>query len=115
MLRARPEIAGTAVEELLRFDAPLQWLSRVTTCDVLLHGRTIPQGSRVLLIWAAANRDERRWSSPDELILLRDRLRNIAFGEGIHHCLGAPLARLEARIVLEELMPPVAEYELDGG
>jgi cytochrome P450 len=68
----------------------------------------------VLLIWASANRDERRWPDPDELILTRERLRNIAFGEGIHHCLGAPLARLEARVVLEELMPLVVDYELDG-
>ena len=68
----------------------------------------------MLLIWASANRDERRWPSPDELNLTRERLRNIAFGEGIHHCLGAPLARLEARVVLEELMPQIAEYELAG-
>ncbi|HTX11538.1 MAG TPA: cytochrome P450 [Solirubrobacteraceae bacterium] len=114
LLRSSPEIAPAAVEELLRFDAPLQWLTRVAACDVDVCGRTIPAGSRVLLIWASANRDERRWPSPDELILTRERLRQIAFGEGIHHCLGAPLARLEARIVLEELMPQIAEYEPAG-
>jgi cytochrome P450 len=114
LLRRSPGIAPAAVEELLRFDAPLQWLTRLAACDVELHRETIPRGSRVLLIWASANRDERRWPSPDELILTRERLRNIAFGEGIHHCLGAPLARLEARIVLEELMPQIAEYELAG-
>jgi hypothetical protein len=114
LLRRSPEVAPTAVEELLRFDAPLQWLTRVAVCDVELHERTIPAGSRVLLVWASANRDERRWPQADELILTRDRLRNIAFGEGIHHCLGAPLARLEARVVLEELMPQIADYELAG-
>ena len=114
LLRESPQIATAAVEELLRFDAPLQWLTRVAACDVEVGGRTIPSGSRVLLVWASANRDERRWTDPDELILTRERLRNIAFGEGIHHCLGAPLARLEARVVLEELMPVVADYELDG-
>jgi cytochrome P450 len=114
LLRARPEIAAEAVEELLRFDAPLQWLTRVTACDVDVSGRTIPHHSRVLLIWGSANRDERRWPSPDELILTRERRRHIAFGEGIHHCLGAPVARLEARIVLEELMPQIADYEPAG-
>jgi cytochrome P450 len=114
LLRRSPEVAPVAVEELLRFDAPLQWLTRVTVCDVGVCGETIPQGGRVLLVWASANRDERRWPSPDELILTRDRLRNIAFGEGIHHCLGAPLARLEARVVLEELMPQIVDYELTG-
>ena len=114
LLRASPELAPAAVEELLRFDAPLQWLTRIAACDVSVRERTIPEGSRVLLIWASANRDERRWPSPDELILSRERLRNIAFGEGIHHCLGAPLARLEARVVLEELMPAIVDYELDG-
>jgi cytochrome P450 len=114
LLRSSSELASVAVEELLRFDAPLQWLTRVAACDVELHGRTIPAGSRVLLIWASANRDERRWPVPDELILTRERLRHIAFGEGIHHCLGAPLARLEARVVLEELMPQIVDYEPAG-
>jgi cytochrome P450 len=114
LLRHSPVLAPAAVEELLRFDAPLQWLTRVVACDVELHERTIPAGSRVLLVWASANRDERRWPQADELILTRDRLRNIAFGEGIHHCLGAPLARLEARVVLEELMPQIVDYELAG-
>jgi cytochrome P450 len=79
-----------------------------------VHGRTIPQTSRVLLVWASANRDERRWPAADELIITREPKRHIAFGEGIHHCLGAPLARLEARIVLEELIPSMIDYELAG-
>jgi hypothetical protein len=68
LLRRTPEIAPAAVEELLRFDAPLQWLTRVAACDVELHERTIPAGSRVALIWASANRDERRWPDAEELM-----------------------------------------------
>jgi cytochrome P450 len=64
----------------------------------------------VLLIWASANRDERRWPDPDELILTRERLRNIAFVEGIHHCLGAPLARLEAPIAVSLFLQMYPDY-----
>jgi cytochrome P450 len=111
-LRAAPETIPTAVEELLRFDAPIQWLTRVTTQDVELHETAIPAGARVLLLWGSANRDERRWEHPDELDLTRAPKRHISFGEGIHHCLGAPLARLEAKVLLEELLPQIAAYEI---
>jgi cytochrome P450 len=114
LIRRSPELSPAAVEELLRFDAPLQWLTRVTTREVEMHGVTIPAGARVMLLWASANRDERRWPEPDTLVLTREHKRHISFGEGIHHCLGAPLARLEARIVLEELMPAVSGYEPSG-
>ena len=114
LIRRSPDLIPAAVEELLRFDAPLQWLTRVTSNDAQLHDVTIPAGSRVMLLWASANRDERRWLEPDKLMLARERKRHISFGEGIHHCLGAPLARMEARIVLEELMPSVSAYEPTG-
>ncbi len=113
-IRRSPALIPAAVEELLRFDAPLQWLTRVTTWDVKMRGTTIPAGSRVMLIWGSANRDERRWTEPDKLVLAREPKRHISFGEGIHHCLGAPLARIEVRIVLEELMPLVSEYHPIG-
>ncbi len=113
-IRRSPELIPAAVEELLRFDAPLQWLTRVTSREVEMHEVTIPTGSRVMLLWASANRDERRWPEPDKLMLEREPKRHISFGEGIHHCLGAPLARMEARIVLEELMPSVSAYEPIG-
>jgi cytochrome P450 len=113
-LRAEPELIPGAVEELLRFEAPIQWLSRLTTRDVELHGTTIPAGARVVLLWASANRDERRWDRPDELDVTREHKRHISFGEGIHHCLGAPLARLEATVLLEELLPRMAGYEISG-
>jgi cytochrome P450 len=114
LIRRSPHTIPAAVEELLRFDAPLQWLTRVATRDVELHDVLIPAGGRVVLLWASANRDERRWEVADELVLTREPQRHISFGEGIHHCLGAPLARLEARILLEELMPLISDYEIVG-
>ena len=65
-------------------------------------------------MWGSANRDERRWQQPDELDVRRERQRHVAFGEGIHHCLGAPLARMEARIVLEQVLPIMAHYQPTG-
>jgi cytochrome P450 len=103
-----------AIEELLRFDAPIQALARTATRDVALHDAVIPEGARVALIWASANRDERRWVEPDELDITRAPQRHVAFGDGIHHCLGAPLARLEARIVFEELFKRIPEYAVSG-
>jgi cytochrome P450 len=114
MLRREPGRFPAAIEELLRFDAPIQTLVRTTTRDVNVNGSTIPAGSRVNLIWASANRDERRWSDPDRLDITRDPQRHVAFGEGIHHCLGAPLARLEGRIALEELFKRIPEYAVSG-
>jgi cytochrome P450 len=114
MLRREPGRLPVAIEELLRYDAPIQTLVRTTTRDVQVNGSTIPAASRVNLIWASANRDERRWADPDRLDITRDPQRHVAFGEGIHHCLGAPLARLEGRIALEELFKRIPEYAVSG-
>lgn len=103
-----------AIEELLRFESPVQHQVRTATADTELHGVTIPAGARVVLLWGAANRDEGRWERPDELDLTRETRRNLAFGEGIHHCLGAPLARLQGRVVLEELLRMMPNYRLAG-
>jgi len=113
-LGADPARIPTAVEELLRFLAPVQSGARVTTAEVELHGTVILRGERVLLLWASANRDERRYPDPDALDLGRTPLRNVAFGEGIHFCLGAPLARLESRIAFEALFTRIPEYEIVG-
>lgn len=102
------------VEELLRYDAPIQSLRRVMLEPATLHGQEIPAGASLLLIWGAANRDPRRWPNPDELDFTREARRHLAFGEGIHHCLGAPLARLEAAIVFEELFTTMPRYEVAG-
>lgn len=107
-------IPSAAIEEFLRFESPVQWLGRVTTREVELHSVTIPAGERVLLLFAAANRDARRFEDPERFDLCRAPDRNLAFGEGIHHCLGAPLARLEARVGLETLLKRIPEYRVNG-
>lgn len=114
LLATEPQRIPAAVEEFLRVDAPIQWLVRWTTRAIALHDQVIPAGERVLLLWGSANRDERRWSNPEQVDLTREPQRHLAFGEGIHHCLGAPLARLEAQIALEELLARFPAFELNG-
>jgi cytochrome P450 len=114
LLRRSPDLIPAGVEELLRFDAPFQWFTRVTTRDVDLHGGCIPAGSRVVLIWASANRDERVWDEPDRLVVTRKPHRHLTFSGGVHQCLGAPIARMEVRVLLEELLPLLAGYEILG-
>ena len=114
LLAAEPDRATAAVEELLRYESPVQYQVRTATADTELHGVTIAAGDRVALLWGAANRDERRWERADELDLTREPKRNLAFGEGIHHCLGAPLARLQGRIVLRETLATLPHSRLDG-
>jgi ferredoxin-NADP reductase len=98
----------------MRLITPLQLTARTTSREVTLHGVTIPKGGRVVLVPGAANRDERQFPDPDRFDVTRPRGRHLGFGEGVHGCLGAPLARLEARIALEEALPVLGEYELAG-
>jgi len=114
LLAAEPQRSAAAVEELLRFESPVQYQVRTAVAETELHGVAIPAGSAVALLWGAANRDERRWERPDELDLARQPRRHLAFGEGIHHCLGAPLARLQGRVVLEETMRAMPAYRVAG-
>ena len=102
------------VEETLRYDTSSQMLLRVTTGEVELHGTTLPDGSRVLLLIGSANRDPEVFGDPDRYDLGRDTSKLISFGGGRHFCLGAPLARLEGRVVLEELVARVVDYEVDA-
>ena len=104
LLVEEPGRLPAAIEEVLRFESPAQQHTRLAVSDIELHGQTIPAGERVVLLWAAANRDEERWPDADEFVIDRAPKRNLAFGEGIHHCLGAPLARLEARVLLKYLL-----------
>lgn len=106
-----------AVEELLRYEAPSQYQVRTATRDVTYHGTTIPAGSAVLLVTGSATRDERMFVEPDRLDIDRDRKMgfNLAFGYGIHSCLGAALARMESRIALDALLDLLPEYEVDRG
>jgi cytochrome P450 len=105
VLREHPELAGRAVEELLRYDPPVQFLSRYALRDARVAGITIPAGSFVLLMVGAANRDESVFTDPNRFEVRRDTRRHLAFGHGIHFCLGAPLARLEAAVALRQLLP----------
>jgi cytochrome P450 len=105
-----------AVEEILRFEAPVQVTKRVTTREVEVRGTEIPAGAEVFSVLASANRDPRRWTRAAVFDARREHRRQIAFGDGIHHCLGAPLARLELRVVLEEVLTHYPEYAIgDAG
>jgi cytochrome P450 len=113
-LVADPSRIPAAVEEALRFDAPLQVAGRTTTRDVELHGVMIPAGKRVFLVYGSANRDERQYDSPERFDVFRKQQRHMSFSEGLHGCLGAPLARLEARIALEVALPRLGDYTISG-
>ncbi len=109
-----PELVGAAVEELLRLTSPVQGLARTTTCDVELHGVGIPAGRKVLLLYAAANRDPRRYGpEADELDVHRNPQQLLTFSQGSHFCLGANAARLQARVALEELLRMMPSYAVD--
>jgi cytochrome P450 len=102
------------VEETLRYDTSSQMLARVTRTPVELHGQVLPPGERVLLLVGAANRDPRAFDEPDRYDLDRDTSSIVSFGFGRHFCLGASLARLETRVVLEELVRRVRTYDIDA-
>ncbi len=103
------------VEETLRYDGSTQALARTVTGDVELHGQTMRDGDRVVLLVGSANRDERVFPEPDRYDLMRDTTGMLSFGQGTHFCLGAALARLEARVALEELQRRFPGYAVDDG
>jgi cytochrome P450 len=110
-----PRLLATAVEEILRFDPPSQLQGRTTTRDVTLHGVTIPEGSKTMLLTAAATRDERKFDNPDLFDVSRQGApESIYFGFGIHRCLGIHLARLELKIVFEELFKRFPNFQVDS-
>jgi len=111
-LRRDPGAIPAAIEEFLRFDSPVQALGRRTTRPVELHGVTVPAGAQVALVFGSANRDPREFEEPDRFDISRRSDRHLAFGHGIHYCLGASLARLEARVAFEELLARAPDWRL---
>jgi cytochrome P450 len=105
-LRREPSLVKPAVEELLRYTSPVELVTeRYARQDTEIGGRRIPRGGLVLAVLGSANRDERHFEDPDALDLARDPNRHLAFGRGgVHHCLGAPLARMEGQIALNALL-----------
>ena len=110
-LRATPELLPSAIEEVLRYRSPLQWIMRTPRRDVELHGQTIPAGKLLLCMIGSANRDERQFPDAHIFNIARDPNPHIAFGHGIHFCLGAALSRLEAKIALADLLARFSDFE----
>ncbi len=107
-LVANPALIPAAVEEMVRIEAPTQALPRTATVDVQLHGTTIPEGARVMLLWGSANLDEREFPDAESFDIHRHATRHLGFGHGIHFCLGAHLARLEVEGGLRGAARPTA-------
>jgi cytochrome P450 len=114
-LRDRPEIAETAIEELLRYESPSQHTGRICREDTLMGGKTIKKGAAVMAVMAAGNRDRERFTDPDELALERTDNRHLAFGWAAHFCFGAPLARMEGRIAFQALLNRLPNLALGEG
>jgi cytochrome P450 len=112
VLRSRDALGG-AIEEILRYWAPSQYQGRFTMQDSSWHGVDIPEGSAVLLVTGAANRDERAYEDPDRFDIDRPLQLSLGFGHGIHTCLGAALARLESRVLFDEMATRWPEYTVD--
>ena len=113
LVMADPETIPRWVEETLRYDGSTQALARTVVGDVELHGRTMRDGDRVVLLVGSANRDERVFPDPERYDLMRDTNAMLSFGQGTHFCLGAALARLEARVALEEVQRRFPGYTVD--
>jgi pimeloyl-[acyl-carrier protein] synthase len=111
-LRAHPRIVGSAVEELLRFESPVQYTARIAPADMQLGGKIIKKGSRVVAVLAAGNRDPNRFPDPDRLDLLRPDNHHLAFGWAAHFCFGAPLARMEGQIAFKALLGRLSRLAL---
>jgi len=108
-----PALIPNAVEEALRFEPTGHAIARYVTTDVELYGQTVPAGSAMMLVVASANRDERRWPDAERFDIHREIGQLLTFGFGIHYCLGNALARLEARVALEEFLPRFPKWDVD--
>ena len=110
---ADPSLIPDAFHETLRIDMPTQMLGRTITRDFEMHGKTLRAGSGLLFLWGSANRDEREFADPDAFDLHRRAPRILSFGHGQHMCLGSHVARLEGRVLLEEVLRVMPDYEVD--
>jgi 4-methoxybenzoate monooxygenase (O-demethylating) len=113
-LRAEPSLAKRAFEESLRWDSTVQTFFRTTSRDVEVEGAIMPEGSKVVLFLAAANRDPRHWDRADQFDIARSASGHVGFGFGIHQCLGQMVARMEAEAVLKAMIPRIAEIRIAG-
>jgi cytochrome P450 len=113
-LRSEPALLRGAFEEVIRYTSPVQTFFRTTTRAVDVAGTTLPEGEKVLLFLAAANRDPRRWTDPERFDIRRKAVGHVGFGYGIHQCVGQMVARLEAEVLLSALLRRVAEFQLAG-
>jgi cytochrome P450 len=113
-IEAEPELAFSAIEESMRLEPPIQYFSRTVTRDVDIGGVRLAAGAKVLLSWASANRDPDAFSDPDDFVFDRANNRHLSFGAGPHRCLGAHLARLEIRVVLEEMLRRIPPWRVVG-
>jgi len=114
LLRRGPELVAGAVDELLRFDSPVQMTQRVAIEDVEVGGDRVRAGDEIALVLGAANRDASVFAEPNVLDVTRDARRHVAFGGGIHHCLGAALARQQGHVALSALLTRFSRLELAG-
>ncbi len=112
LLRKTPELLPSAIEEVLRYRSPFQWVMRTPRRDLEIHGQTIPAGKLVLAMIGSANRDSNHFQDANRFDIRRDPNPHISFVHGIHSCLGAALARMEARIALAEFLARVLDFEL---
>jgi len=114
LVRARPELIPNAVEEVVRLASPIRAFTRFVTEDSAIAGVPIPQGARVMVMYASANRDERKFADPDRFDVTRDVHDHLGFGSGVHMCMGMHLARLEIVSLLQSLARRVRTIALDG-